>query len=164
MGAQYFQLATDHKPLLPLFNNPNVKLPPRTERMVMNMQNLDFNAIHIPGKSNMTDYLSRHPLTEVEKSGHERHIRAVIETDHAVGMETIQSATKDDKASFLSYFILVGTVDSVATLSTRTLLCVTYSTERYQRFTHKSWFTNLEQTTLNRCQPLPTPYKRLLYR
>ena len=66
--------------------------------MVMKMQNLDFTAIHIPGKSNMTDYLSRHPLPEVEKTGHERHVRAVIETDHAVVMETIQSATKDDKA------------------------------------------------------------------
>ena len=64
----------------------------------MKMQNLDFTAIHIPGKSNMTDYLSRHPLPEVEKTGHERHVRAVMETDHAVVMETIQSATKDDKA------------------------------------------------------------------
>ena len=27
-----------------------------------------------------------------------------------------------------------------------------------------SWFTNLEQTALNRCQPLPAPYKRLLNR
>ncbi|XP_068684306.1 uncharacterized protein [Montipora foliosa] len=65
MGAPHFQLATDHKPLLPLFNNPNAKLPPRIERIVMKMQNLDFTAIHIPGKSNMTDYLSRHPLPEI---------------------------------------------------------------------------------------------------
>ena len=98
MGAQHFQLATDHKPLLPLFNNPNAKLPPRIERMVMKMQNLYFTAIHIPGKSNMTDYLSRHPLPEVEKTSHERHVRAVIEIDHAVVMETIQSETKDDRA------------------------------------------------------------------
>ena len=27
--------------------------------------------------------------------------------------------------------------------------------------TLESWFTNLEQTALNRCQPLPAPYKRL---
>ena len=64
----------------------------------MTMQNLDFTAIPIPGKSNMTDYLSRHPLPEIEKTGHEQQIRAVIETDHAVVMETIQSATKDDRA------------------------------------------------------------------
>ena len=42
--------------------------------------------------------------------------------------------------------------------------CLTYSTDYYQRITLESWFTNLEQTALNRCQPLPTPYKRLLNR
>ena len=40
----------------------------------------------------------------------------------------------------------------------------TCSTDYYQRITLKSWFTNLEQTALNRCQPLPAPYKRLLNR
>ena len=30
--------------------------------------------------------------------------------------------------------------------------------------TLESWFTNLEQTTLNRCQPLPATPKRLLNR
>ena len=40
--------------------------------------------------------------------------------------------------------------------------CVTYSTDYYQRITLESWFTNLEQTPLNRCQQLPVPYKRLI--
>ena len=38
---------------------------------------------------------------------------------------------------------------------------ITYSTDYYQRLTLESWFTNLEQTPLNRCQQLPAPYKRL---
>ena len=29
--------------------------------------------------------------------------------------------------------------------------CLTYSTDYYQRITLESWFTNLEQTALNRC-------------
>ena len=29
--------------------------------------------------------------------------------------------------------------------------CVTYSTDFYKRLILKSWFTNLEQTPLNRC-------------
>ena len=37
-----------------------------------------------------------------------------------------------------------------------------YSTDYYQRLTLESWFTNLEQTPLNRCQQLPAPYKRLI--
>ena len=40
--------------------------------------------------------------------------------------------------------------------------CVIYSTDYYQRATLESWFTNLEQTPLNRCQRLPAPYKRLI--
>ena len=42
--------------------------------------------------------------------------------------------------------------------------CLTYSIEYYQRITLESWFTNVEQTALNRSQPLPAPYKRLLNR
>ena len=42
--------------------------------------------------------------------------------------------------------------------------CLTYSTDYYQRITLESWFTNLEQTAQNRCQPLPAPYKRFLNR
>ena len=37
--------------------------------------------------------------------------------------------------------------------------CITYSTDYYQRLTLESWFTNLEQTPLNRSQQLPAPYK-----
>ena len=41
--------------------------------------------------------------------------------------------------------------------------CLTYSTNYFQRLTLESWFTNLEQTPLNRRQPLPAPYKRLIH-
>ena len=37
--------------------------------------------------------------------------------------------------------------------------CVTYSTDYYKRLTLESWFTNLEQTPLSRCQQLPAAYK-----
>ena len=40
--------------------------------------------------------------------------------------------------------------------------CITYSTDYNQRLTLESWFTNLEQTPLNRSQQLPAPYKRLI--
>ena len=44
------------------------------------------------------------------------------------------------------------------------VMCLTYSTDYYQRITLEHWFTNLEQTALNCCRPLPTPYKCLLNR
>ena len=40
--------------------------------------------------------------------------------------------------------------------------CITYSTDYYQRITLESWFTNLEETPLNRSQQLPAPCKRLI--
>ena len=40
--------------------------------------------------------------------------------------------------------------------------CITYSTDYYQRLTLESWFTNLEQTSLNRSQHLPASYQRLI--
>ena len=40
--------------------------------------------------------------------------------------------------------------------------CITYSTDCYQRLTLESWFTNLEQTPLNRSQQLLAPYKRFI--
>ena len=42
--------------------------------------------------------------------------------------------------------------------------CVTYSGDYYKQLTLESWFTNLEQTPLNRCQQLPAVYKRLVNR
>ena len=40
--------------------------------------------------------------------------------------------------------------------------CSTYSTNNFQRLTLESWFTNLEQMPLHRCQQLPAPYKQLI--
>ena len=41
--------------------------------------------------------------------------------------------------------------------------CITHSTNYFQRLTLESWYTNLDQTPLNRCQQLPAPYKRLIH-
>ena len=40
-------------------------------------------------------------------------------------------------------------------------ICITYSTHYCQCLTLEIWFTNLEQTPLNRSEQLPAPYKRL---
>ena len=49
------------------------------------------------------------------------------------------------------------------TIDLDSVQCLTYSTNYFQRLTLESWFTNLEQTPLNRCQPLPAPYTRLIH-
>ena len=39
----------------------------------------------------------------------------------------------------------------------------TYSTNFFQQLTLESWYTNFRQTPLNKCQPLPAPYKWLIH-
>ena len=39
---------------------------------------------------------------------------------------------------------------------------IDWYSDYYQRLTLESWFTNLEQTPLNRSQQLPAPYKQLI--
>ena len=112
LGGKHFQLATDHKPLLPLFNNPQAKLPPRIERLIMKMQNLDFTMIHIPGKEKATDYISRHPQPETAKTGVEKHVKAVTELDHAVVLEKIAAESAiDPELKHLRQAITTGTWD-----------------------------------------------------
>ena len=63
----------------------------------------------------------------------------------------------------MSTITLLNITDLRTTLLTKTAQCLTYSTNYFQRLTLESWFTNLEQTPLNRRQPLPAPYKRLIH-
>ena len=60
------------------------------------MQNLGFTMIHIPGKENVTDYMSRHALPDSEMTGVEKHVRAVAQADHAVVLEKIATETEQD--------------------------------------------------------------------
>jgi hypothetical protein len=96
VGSKPFKIATDHKPLPPLSNNPQAKLPPCIERIIMKMQNLDFTMIHIAGKTNVTDYMSRHPLPENESIDHEWHVKVITQTEHAIVLTKIAAETKSD--------------------------------------------------------------------
>ena len=65
--------------------------------------------------------------------------------------------------------MVISTITLLSTIYKRThridwdsAKCITYCTTYYQRLTLESWFTNLEQTPLNRCLQLPAPYKRLI--
>ena len=66
LGAPRFRIMTTHKPLKPLFNKVKAKVPPRIEKWIMEMQNVDYEFVYEPGKDEMDplDFLSRHPLPE----------------------------------------------------------------------------------------------------
>ena len=62
------------------------------------MQNLDFTTIHIPGKENVTDYMSRDALPDIERetTDVEKHVRTITQTDHAIVLNRITAETEND--------------------------------------------------------------------
>ena len=57
-----FIVVTDHKPLEFIFNNPRHATSIRLQRMTVRMLDYEFKVEYRPGKTNISDYISRHPL------------------------------------------------------------------------------------------------------
>jgi len=99
-GAPKFRIITSHKPLIPMFSKASAKLPPRIEKWVMGMQDVDFEIVYVPGKdaADPMDYLSRHPLenTGVTENKAEASIKAV-QIQNAVVMDKIKQQTQEDE-------------------------------------------------------------------
>lgn len=95
LGAPRFKIITAHKPLIPLFNKSTIKLPPRTEKLVMGMQDVE---VYQPGKdeADPLDFLSRHPLLETGTDSEQKVICQVISSERAVVLEHIQDETRKD--------------------------------------------------------------------
>ena len=65
--GRFFEIETDHKPLVPILNTKNLdKLPPRVVRFRLRLARFDYIVCHVPGKLLYTaDALSRAPLNDV---------------------------------------------------------------------------------------------------
>ena len=57
-----FRIVTDHKPLEVVFNKPTHSTSVRVQRIVDRMMDYDFVVEYRPGKENISDYTSRHPM------------------------------------------------------------------------------------------------------
>lgn len=81
-----------HKPLFPLFNKSTAKLPPRIEKSVMDVQDVDFELVYQPGKdeTDPLDYLSRHPVPIRGNDDTKKIIRHTIRTEHAIVIDRIR--------------------------------------------------------------------------
>ena len=111
LGAPRFTIVTAHKPLLPLFNKTKTNMPPRIEKWVMQMQDVDYELIYEPGKdeSDPLDYLSRHPLPETGDDDTEKIIKWTVESEHSIVLERIREETlKDETLQKLSQRIARG--------------------------------------------------------
>ena len=60
VGASKFEILTDCKPLVHLFNNPKSRAPIRIERQILAIQGLEYTVLYNKGKDNIADYGSRH--------------------------------------------------------------------------------------------------------
>ena len=98
LGAPRFRIITAHKPLLPMFNKATSKVPPRIEKWIMDMQDVDFELVYEPGRdaADPLDFLSRHPLPETGHDSTEKMIKQVVATEHAVVLSRIQEETERD--------------------------------------------------------------------
>ena len=99
LGAPRFRIVTAHKPLLPLFNKVKAKMPPRVEKWVMEMQDVDYELVYEPGKdeADPLDYLSRHPLPETGDDNTEKIVRWTMNAEHAVVITRIRQETQKDE-------------------------------------------------------------------
>ena len=100
-----FEVATDHKPLLPIFNKPTAKPPLRIERWLMRLQEYDFKLTYQPGKTNPADYMSRHPLASTKSASREQKMAEEyvnLITSNAVprslSLDEIEHETQNDGA------------------------------------------------------------------
>lgn len=96
-----FDLITDHKALEVIYS-PRSKPCARIERWVLRLQPYDFSVIHIPGKDNIADPLSRLLGETVMKGAHvhgaEEYVRfvAVQATPKALTTKEVERASADD--------------------------------------------------------------------
>ena len=99
LGAPRFRIVTAHKPLVPLFNKVKAKVPPRIEKWIMEMQDVDYELVYEPGKdkADPLDFLSRHPLPEAGHDKTEKIIRWNVNTELAVVVTRIREETQKDE-------------------------------------------------------------------
>lgn len=77
-GLQHFTEITDHKPLETIWKKPCPSL--RIERWGLRLQLYKFIIRYLPGKENIADYMSRHPISIdiQEKNLSEEYVNFVI--------------------------------------------------------------------------------------
>ena len=91
---------TDHKPLVHLFDNAQLRMPLRIERWSLRLQKFDLTISHIKGTVNPADFLSRHPFdikTKTENTT-EQYVNFVQHhvCPEAISLEEIRDKTKND--------------------------------------------------------------------
>ncbi|XP_038063006.1 uncharacterized protein LOC119733689 [Patiria miniata] len=117
-----FIVITDHKPLVPLFNNPHSNAPTRIERWLLKLQEYNFTVEYQQEKLNPADYMSRHPHEQPRTTSRkqrlaEEHVNFISANavPEFVTFDTIRTATRKDP-------VFQSAIDALTTHSWDTLL------------------------------------------
>lgn len=98
-GLQHFTVITDHKPLETIWKKP---CPPlRIERWGLRLQPYKFIIRYLPGRENIADYMSRHPIPMdiQEKNLSEEYVNFVTlePLPNAIGLDEVREASLNDQ-------------------------------------------------------------------
>ena len=93
--GRVFNTYTDHQPLLPMYNETK-KATPRIEKHILNVQDLNFTMKFLPGKSNPTDWNSRHP-EDIDGWDEKCKQKYGIDTGEEVRLNRVFAVNKLDK-------------------------------------------------------------------
>lgn len=102
-----FKIVTDHKPLEVILNNPRHQTSIRLQRTMVRMLDYEFKVEYRPGKTNVSDYTSRHPLPRETCTRRElgttkdvkQYVNFVVASDipRAISKEDLVKATENDE-------------------------------------------------------------------
>lgn len=103
--GKHFSVFSDHKPLVPIFNNPNSKASVRIEAWRLRLQRYDFTVKYIKGKFMPSDYPSRYVFDDntnqqchATRSSEDQVIYVINSSiPSALTLEDVVKATKEDK-------------------------------------------------------------------
>ena len=86
---------TDHRPLLPLYNHSK-KATPRIEKHILRVQDLNFHLKFMAGKSNPSDWYSRHP-EDIEQWSDRQKEHHNVDSGRELHLNRISAVRKLDK-------------------------------------------------------------------
>ena len=102
-----FKTVTDHKPLEVILNNPRHNKSIRLQRMMVQILDYEFKVEYRPGKTNIYDYTSRHPLPRENctkrklgtTNNVKQYVNFVVTSDipRAISKDELVKATENDE-------------------------------------------------------------------
>ena len=97
-----FRMYWDNKALVNLLKRPSSKLPLRIERMLLQIQDYEFEIEYMKNEKNISNLISRYPIPDerrIDESIYENYVNFITTTaiPKSLTINDISTATKQDK-------------------------------------------------------------------